>query len=1011
MFAFDPVSVLLSVVVVLFLLNAFLDRKGKVYKNFPPGPRALPIIGNIHNMLMRKQKPHLTFQELAEEYGPVYSMQMGPEKIVVLCGYEAVKDALVNYAEEFSERPVIPMMEKVTKGHGLIFSHGENWKVMRRFALSTLRDFGMGKKSIENKINEESNSLVEVFESYKGKPFDNLMIMNAAVANIIVAILLGNRFEYNSPTLLKLMKLINENIRLLSSPLALLYSAYPSVMRWIPGSHKTIFNYAEKTRDFFRESFIKYNEELDLNDQRNLIDAFLVKQKEEKSSAQKFFHNDNLLSLVNTLFGAGMETTSTTLRWGLLLMMKYPEIQKKVQDEIDRVIGSSQPQTEHRKEMPYTDAVIHEIQRFGDISPTGIPHATTQDITFRGYFLPKGTQVIPLLSSVLQDKAYFEKPEEFYPEHFLDSKGNFVKNEAFLPFSAGRRSCAGETLAKMELFIFFTRLMQKFTIQPPPGVKLDVKATYMSQKLCRAIASSPDVEEDGKRLELHLNDPFSSLPSHLPPSCVPLTSVNLLSLSLSHLSFSFYSSLSLSEKYGSVFTIRIGSETIVVLCGYETVKDALVNHAETFAARPKIKLFEEISNGHGVNSRSIEFCSIVFSSGENWKVMRRFTLSTLRDFGMGTKKIENKIYEECDSLIEKFCSFNGKSFDNKSIITAAATNIIVSILLNQRFEYEDPTFLRLLHLMDEKKRHLGSWMSLPCKKGGGLAIHTHFIIILHLVYFLKLYNAFPSLLRWFPGSHKAIFKNVAELENFIKEAFRFQRDRLDTNDQRSLIDAFLVKQQEEKLISEKPSPEIYFHDRNLTKLVTDLLFAGMETVAVTLQWGLLLMMKYPEIQKKLQNEIGDVIGSAQPQTKHRKEMPYTYAVINEIQRFADIAPSNIPHATTQDVTFKGHFIPKAVKILLMLLSRLQNKIRLRLRPGDMLAISLCLLHNVHLRVCSCRRSCAGENLAKIELFLFFTRLLQKFTFQTPPGAELDLTHEVGIATSPKPYLLCAIPRN
>ncbi|XP_063298151.1 cytochrome P450 2K4-like [Pelobates fuscus] len=474
MFAFDPVSVLLSVVVVLFLLNAFLDRKGKVYKNFPPGPRTLPIIGNIHNMLMRRQKPHLTFQELAEEYGPVYSMQMGPEKIVVLCGYEAVKDALVNYAEEFSERPVIPMMEKVTKGHGLIFSHGENWKVMRRFALSTLRDFGMGKKSIENKINEESNSLVEVFESYKGKPFDNLMIMNAAVANIIVSILLGNRFEYNSPTLLKLMKLINENIRLLSSPLALLYNAYPSLMSWIPGSHQTIFKNAMETRNFFQDIFVKYKEEFDMNDQRNLIDAFLLKQKEEKPSPQMFFHNDNLLSLVNTLFGAGMETTSTTLRWGILLMMKYPEIQKNVQNEIDRVIGSAQPLIEHRKLMPYTDAVIHEMQRYGNIAPTAVPHSTTRDVTFRGYFLPKGTHVIPVLSSVLQDKAYFAKPLEFYPQHFLDSKGNFVKNDAFLPFSAGRRSCAGETLAKMELFMFFTRLMQKFTFQPPPGVEVDL---------------------------------------------------------------------------------------------------------------------------------------------------------------------------------------------------------------------------------------------------------------------------------------------------------------------------------------------------------------------------------------------------------------------------------------------------------------------------------------------------------------------------------------------------------
>ncbi|PIO36694.1 hypothetical protein AB205_0049780, partial [Aquarana catesbeiana] len=86
--------------------------------------------------------------------------------------------------------------------------------------------------------------------------------------------------------------------------------------------------------------------------------------------------------------------------------------------------------------MPYTDAVIHEIQRFSNIIPTNLPHATTQDVTFKGYFLPKGTYVIPLLASVLHDESHFEKPEEFYPQHFLDSKGNFLKKEAFLPFSA-----------------------------------------------------------------------------------------------------------------------------------------------------------------------------------------------------------------------------------------------------------------------------------------------------------------------------------------------------------------------------------------------------------------------------------------------------------------------------------------------------------------------------------------------------------------------------------------------
>ncbi|CAI9615854.1 unnamed protein product [Staurois parvus] len=250
-----------------------------------------------------------------------------------------------------------------------------------------------------------------------------------------------------------------------------LYNTYQSVMRWLPGSHKTVKGNATEMRQFITGTFTKYKDQLDVHDQRNLIDAFLVK---EKSESPTYFHDKNLTTLITNLFSAGMETTSSTVRWGLLLMMKYPEIQKNVHGEIDKVIGFAVPQTEHRKVMPYTDAVIHEIQRFSNIVPANIPHATTQDVTFKGYFLPKGTYVIPLLTSVLRDESHFEKPDEFYPQHFLDSKGNFLRKEAFLPFSAGKRSCAGENLAKMELFLFFTTLLQNFTFQATCGAKLDL---------------------------------------------------------------------------------------------------------------------------------------------------------------------------------------------------------------------------------------------------------------------------------------------------------------------------------------------------------------------------------------------------------------------------------------------------------------------------------------------------------------------------------------------------------
>ncbi|NXH95018.1 CP2K1 protein, partial [Pachycephala philippinensis] len=113
----------------------------------------------------------------------------------------------------------------------------------------------------------------------------------------------------------------------------------------------------------------------------------------------------------------------------------------------------------------YTEAVIHEIQRFANLVPMGVSRSTPSDVNFRGYVIPKGTEIIPLLTSALNDELHWKTPDQFNPSHFLDANGNFIRREAFIPFSIGkrgRRACLGEGLAKMELFLFFSGLLRRF---------------------------------------------------------------------------------------------------------------------------------------------------------------------------------------------------------------------------------------------------------------------------------------------------------------------------------------------------------------------------------------------------------------------------------------------------------------------------------------------------------------------------------------------------------------------
>ncbi|XP_031420559.1 cytochrome P450 2K1-like [Clupea harengus] len=462
------VAVLLLLLVWLYSSGVSNPEKGKE----PPGPKPLPILGNL--LLLDLKKPYDSLCELSKKYGSVFTIYFGPKKVVVLTGYTTVKQALVNHAEEFGDRDITPLFHDLNKGLGILFSNGENWKEMRRFALTNMRNFGMGKKRSEEKIIEETRSLIEVFEKFEGSPFDTTQPVNYAVSNIICAIVYGSRFEYDDPKFMSMVNRANENIRLAGSASVQLYTMFPWLKPWLKDVARVMKNVGENLKEM-RGCIKNLQETLNPQDSRGFVDSFLTYQQNAEKSGQKdsVFHEENLLFCVANLFGAGTDTTGTTLRWGLLLMAKYPDIQDRVQEEIDRVIGDRQPVVEDRKSLPYTDAVIHEIQRVANIVPLNLPHTTSCDVNFQGFFIQKGTAVIPLLTSVLRDESEWEQPYMFHPEHFLDDQGQFVKRDAFLAFSAGRRVCLGESLARMELFLFFATLLQRFHFTPPPGVSED----------------------------------------------------------------------------------------------------------------------------------------------------------------------------------------------------------------------------------------------------------------------------------------------------------------------------------------------------------------------------------------------------------------------------------------------------------------------------------------------------------------------------------------------------------
>ncbi|XP_023650403.2 cytochrome P450 2J2-like [Paramormyrops kingsleyae] len=462
---FDIKALLLFLVAFLLVTDYLKNRNPPC---FPPGPWALPFLGNVFNIDIKQ--PHIYLTKLASVYGDVYSLRLGRDKMVFVTGYKMVREALISQSENFVDKPPSPMAERLYSGNGLFFSNGYIWKRQRRFALSTLRSFGLGKKSLESVIIEENRFLQEELERVNGQPLDPHILLNNAVSNIICHLVFGHRFEYSDQKFQMLLKLLSEAIYLEGSIWAQLYEAFPSVMRLLPGPHNNIFSHISKICAFVREELEKHKEDWDASSPRDYIDVFLAEIKNNTEDPEAGFNETNLTLCALDLFLAGTETTSTTLRWALLYMSKYPEITERVQDEIDSVIGRSrQPSMADRPNMPYTDAVIHEIQRKGNIVPLNTPKMARKDTTLGGFFIPKGTAVMTNMTSVLFDKSAWADPDTFNPGHFLDSGGKFVRRDAFLPFSAGKRVCLGEQLARMEIFLFFTSLLQKFTFSFLPG--------------------------------------------------------------------------------------------------------------------------------------------------------------------------------------------------------------------------------------------------------------------------------------------------------------------------------------------------------------------------------------------------------------------------------------------------------------------------------------------------------------------------------------------------------------
>ncbi|KAM8945945.1 cytochrome P450 2J4-like [Pelodytes ibericus] len=460
-------------------------------KSFPPGPLALPIFGNT--LQIDFSNPLEDLKKFSSMYGPVYSIYLGSTPTVVVRGLKAIKEVLVVKGHEYADRPPNRVKKVIMGTKGLVVApYGLAWKEHKRFTLSTLRNFGLGKKTMEKRIAEESLYLIQEFTKNQDSVFDPHCVIDNAVANIICSIVFRRRYDYNDTTFSNILRLFHEHMKMYTGFWAQLYNALG--FHYLPLPQPIIFKNVELVNAFFESVLEEHKRTRVVGEPRDYIDSYLeeLDKEQDEDNKKKTFDNESLFACVVDLFIGGTRTTSSNLRWCLLYMMAFPNIQGKCRNEIDKVRGErDRLDYKDRERMPYTQAVLQEVQRYATIAPL-LLHATVKDEQLNGFTIPKGTTVFTDMSSLHYDEIQWKYPHEFNPENFLSDDGELLKPASFLPFSAGPRSCPGENLSLMEVFLFFTTMMTHFEFHwPDPSTPPDLQRVF-------GIVQTP------KRFKMHL---------------------------------------------------------------------------------------------------------------------------------------------------------------------------------------------------------------------------------------------------------------------------------------------------------------------------------------------------------------------------------------------------------------------------------------------------------------------------------------------------------------------------
>ncbi|XP_038587343.1 steroid 17-alpha-hydroxylase/17,20 lyase [Micropterus salmoides] len=471
-----------------FLLAAFFVAAAVsfliTHRSHPPARGSipclpwLPVLGSLP-WLGGGLPPHLLFTQLARRYGSLFALHLGPHYTVVVNDHQHAREVLLQRGRDFAGRPSMVTTNLLTRGgKDIAFAdYSPLWKSHRRLVHNSFTLFGEGTSRLQDIVLSSVDSLCAELLSSGLRGFDPSPAVTRAVTNVVCTLVFGATYCHGDAELQEVIRYNDGIVQTIAR--GGLVDIYPW-MKVFPNKCLSKLKECIAIRDrLLSRKLEEHKASLSDSDPSDLLDALLKGQMDSRQglkssgSEDERITDDHVLMTAAEAFGAGVETTSTTLLWILAYLLHHPEVQERVQKELDENVGSERAVcVSDRGRLPYLDCVINEGMRIRPVSPVLIPHTAMTDSSIGGHSVSRGTRVLVNMWSIHHNPQHWDKPDLFNPDRFLDDQGQRFTPCCFMPFGAGPRVCVGESLARMELFLFLSSLLQRMSFSLPDGAPL-----------------------------------------------------------------------------------------------------------------------------------------------------------------------------------------------------------------------------------------------------------------------------------------------------------------------------------------------------------------------------------------------------------------------------------------------------------------------------------------------------------------------------------------------------------